>query len=333
MLKLNIVLILLFFILIFQDSNNNDQPSSFALVVLPDTQKFTNLNPSVFSAQTRWIAQNQTKYNIKMIIHEGDIVDEDEKTWMWVNASNSLKILDEAQIPYILSIGNHDYSMGKGYPVPNYLIREETNFDKYFPISRFHKDSYGGSFSPRGHNSYMHFLVGDHSFMVISCEIYPRPEVMDWIDDVIAANINKKVIIVTHSFLELDGNRISNIEFWDNDKIIIKGLTPVAMWQRWKKYENLFMILSGHRIDSTGRSARYRVDIGDNGNSIIQILANYQNIFEQNDESFGALRILSFDFQKKTISVQTYSPTNNTFTTDKENQFVINYDFDKKIIY
>ncbi len=72
---------------------------NFTIIVLPDTQYYSEGYPSIFDSQTQWIIENKESLNIVFVTHLGDIVDH----W-WVpeefeNANNSLSKLD-GNVPY-----------------------------------------------------------------------------------------------------------------------------------------------------------------------------------------------------------------------------------------
>ena len=50
-------------------------PGSWTLILLPDTQYYSDRFPGVFTLQTHWIAKNKEKYNIRYVLHLGDITD------------------------------------------------------------------------------------------------------------------------------------------------------------------------------------------------------------------------------------------------------------------
>ena len=45
----------------------------FTLAVLPDTQMYAWKDPSLYTAQTKWIADNVKLHNIQMVLHLGDV--------------------------------------------------------------------------------------------------------------------------------------------------------------------------------------------------------------------------------------------------------------------
>ena len=79
----------------------------FTVVVLPDTQNYVKGEGSEekFLAQTRWIRDNVEKLNIRAVIHEGDITD-DNSPQQWEKAKACLEPL--AGIGWMPCVGNHD---------------------------------------------------------------------------------------------------------------------------------------------------------------------------------------------------------------------------------
>ena len=44
---------------------------NFSIVVLPDTQFYSESYPGIFTNQTQWIVDNKDRLNIKFVIHVG----------------------------------------------------------------------------------------------------------------------------------------------------------------------------------------------------------------------------------------------------------------------
>jgi hypothetical protein len=81
-----------------------------------------------------------------------------------------------------------------------------------------------------------------------------------------------------------------------------------------KKYPNILLVLSGHVVSSA-----LKVDQGQAGNKVYQILQNYQH----EDYGGGYLRLLKFDLDKGSIAAEMYSPFYNKTKKDTSS-FVIN---------
>src|SRR5947209_19228658 len=48
--------------------------SDFTIVVLPDTQNYSQFHPEIFHSQTQWVANNAARQDIKLILGVGDVV-------------------------------------------------------------------------------------------------------------------------------------------------------------------------------------------------------------------------------------------------------------------
>ena len=79
-----------------------------------DTQFLSSSYPQLFTDTTNWIVNNAASYNLKMVVHTGDIVDNINGTpaisdpVQWSRANTSMSLLLNAGIPYCWDAGNHD---------------------------------------------------------------------------------------------------------------------------------------------------------------------------------------------------------------------------------
>ena len=294
--------------------------SAFRIVALPDTQYYQGKRASLFSAQTQWIAKNRDALNIKFVVHEGDITDGNQAP-QWQNAQNAMRILDGV-VPYSVCLGNHD--MGTGANPAD--TRDTTLFNQYFPLSHYSKMSTFGGVYPaeptRYDNNFHTFNAGGVDWLVLLLEFGPRNEVLTWADGVIASHPKHRVIIVTHDYLYSNETRQSTNEKWDPHSYGVKSQPGGVndgdeMWRKLvRKYSNISFVINGHVLnDGQGRL----VSIGDNGNKVYQMLADYQMLTNGGN---GYLRILEFDPANHRVSAASYSPTLGAYLTDSQNQFV-----------
>jgi Calcineurin-like phosphoesterase len=108
----------------------------FSIVVIPDTQNEAQYYPQVMNIQTNWIAQNSQALNIQMVLGVGDIVNDGAQTAQQQNADAAIRVLDNAAIPYMLAIGNHDYDNADP------KSRSVTGFNQWFGPTRYSGKSY-----------------------------------------------------------------------------------------------------------------------------------------------------------------------------------------------
>lgn len=282
--------------------SNSAVAQKFTIPVLPDTQGEVNQKPEMLTSQLRWIVDHKDSLNIPFVLHVGDIVDYDN-IGHWEKASNEFKILDNAKIPYVLCLGNHDTeavgvnsgSAASNVPGATHLnLRKTTKFNTYFPVSRLMGQK--GRFEEgKSDNAYYTFNAGGLNWLIVSLEFCARKEPVEWADKVVAEHPNHNVIILTHYHLNGSGD-ISERNAGYGD------LSPYEIYDTFiEKHPNILMVLSGHTGSSTWRNDR-----GDNGNRIYQILTDYQH------ENFGDgyIRLLEVNPERKYLSGKVYSPYN-----------------------
>ncbi len=288
----------------------------FTVVVLPDTQYEAENYPEIYERQTQWIVDNMDTLNIAFVLHEGDITNDNSSTTQWNNASDAMAILD-GNVPYAASVGNHDLGSGGG------ASTRDTLFNNYFPPSRF--SALGGVYET-GHseNSYHYFTAGGIDWLVFALEFGPRNKILDWVNDVITANPHRRVMIVTHNYMYSDDTRVGEGDSWNpHDYGMCDSSDPnevcndgEEMWTKCVKlHENMSYVFSGH-ICNDGIGTL--VSTGDYGNSVYQMLANYQNDAHGGD---GWLRIVTFSPEEDKVSIKTYSPYLDQYRTGSDNQF------------
>jgi len=269
----------------------------FVLPVLPDTQIEVRAKPEMFFSQLNWLVQKKDSLKIPIVLHVGDIVDYDNISH-YETASKGFKILDSARVAFALAVGNHDTEAvgeNSGSAAPgnvNQNLRKTTKFNSYFPVSRFTLQK-GRYEENKSDNAYYTFKAGKLKWLVLTLEFCARQGPVDWANKVIAANPKHNVIILTHFHLTSKGEiNHTNAGYGD--------LTTQAIFdQMIKKHENVRMVLSGHVVTSA-----HRVDKGEKGNNIYQVLQDYQSI----DSGGGYIRLLEIDPKAKTISGKMYSP-------------------------
>lgn len=263
----------------------------FSIIVIPDTQYYINIDNAVMNTLITWIIDNVETENIKFVLHEGDITN-DNTTEQWDKAETEITRLDGV-VPYVLAVGNHDDGPG----------RDTTGYNAAFPVSRYEDlDWFGGVFETgKMDNSYHYFSAGGTDWLVVSLEYNPRDEALAWACGVVEDNPGRRVMFVTHAYLAPDGER--------------SGIGE-DIWNKFVKlYGNMLFVFNGHYTDDT--SARL-TSVGDNGNTVYQMFADYQ------DEMLGGLgkvRIVTLDPAGMDVSVRTFATAYPEYDTDDADQF------------
>jgi hypothetical protein len=271
---------------------------NFTVIVLPDTQHYSEAHPEIFIHQTQWIVENIRNLNIIFVTHLGDLVqnnDHVEKEWQV--ADKAMDLLNDV-VPYSVLPGNHDMQPGG----------QAIFYNKYFPASRFeHQMWWGGSYNDNK-NNYQFFSSGGDKYIIFHLQYCPPKEVINWADEILSSYSDRKVIISTHSFLGNESLRVSHCKNTSDGNI-----TGVGLWnQLVKNHPNIFLVLSGHIPGWSRRTDNL------NGHIVHQLLSDYQDMENGGN---GYLRIMTFQPNRDIILVKTYSPTLDKYLTDPDNQF------------
>jgi len=295
------------------------EPAYQTLVVLPDTQGYSMSYPEIYNSQTQWIVDNQDTENIIFVTHVGDIVNSsihlgtppmtpEENARQWGNARTAMDILASANISYSVLPGNHDIDSGLNY----------TCYNEYFPYTEFDGQPwYGGHFPATGNeNNYAYISIGGDDFLILNISCKPRysggysitrQEVYEWANSVIASHSNMRVIVVTHAYLDAFGN-IENDQDSDADDLWNSVI---------KQNSRIVAVLNGH-FHNVALGEYYTSSIGNWGNPIHNLLANYQGYSNYGD---GYLRLYRFFPDDNRVDVLTYSPYLDQYETDSDSQF------------
>ena len=274
----------------------------YTIIVLPDTQYYSEHHPEIYYAQTAWIVENISDRNTIFVSHLGDIVqNNDYFEEEWVVADLAMQTLD-GQVPYGILPGNHDMQFGGNADF----------YEAYFPESRFNEFSwFGGSFN-KNRNNYQLLSQGDEHYVILNLQYCPPDSAIDWANTVLAEYSDRKAILTTHSLLRENGTRVGHCQKKsDGDN------SGFDIWRKIvRQNPNIFLTLSGH-IPGAAR----RVDEVD-GRVVYQLLSDYQDMKNGGE---GYLRIMTFQPNRDTIQVTTYSPYLDRYLADSENQFELSF--------
>jgi uncharacterized repeat protein (TIGR01451 family) len=273
----------------------SNSAEDFTIVVLPDTQYYSDNHPEIYVSQTQWIVDNQAALNIVYVVHEGDLVQDADVENQWINADAAMSLLEVATsplypdgIPYGVLPGNHD--------------QPTTLYNQYFGVSRFQgRAYYGGHYSNKNDNNFTFFNASGMNFIVINLEYQPDDDVWAWADNLLQTYSDRRGIVVTHSLMDNQ----ANFEW-----------IGMQIYEALKGNPNLFLMLAGHKDGEAMRTDVF------NGNIIYTLLANYQT---RTNGGNGWLRILTFSPVNDQIQVKTYSPYLDQFENDSNSEFVLSY--------
>ncbi len=302
-----------------QDPAKNDK-GEFTIAVLPDTQYYTSEKVGgkneMFISQIDWIKKNKEKENIAYVIHVGDIVDSGDKVPQeWANAAKAILPLEAPLpglphgIPYGLAVGNHDQAKSQ-FP----LSGATDHYNKYFGVSHFKgRAYYGGNYGKDNDSHYDLISAGGTDLLVIYVEFDAMDEdqenMNDWVCEVLEKYPDRKAIIVSHYIIFYNQTAGTNEKGFP-----AFGKQGVRLYDRVKRYPQVFMMLCGH-VGDNGEGFRQDYYAG---NSIKTFLSDYQS---RKNGGNGMMRLMKFSKDKDLIAVRTFSPYTGIEEKDADSEF------------
>ncbi len=263
--------------------------SSFSIIWISDTQYLTESHPIYFDNLCRWIVQNKEVYNVKMVVHTGDLVNDEDNRTQWLAANQSMGILLDNGIPYCWNAGNHDYD------TTTWIGNQFMAFNPEVMQSK----PYWVSDEQAGINTAVHFNVSGWDCLIVNVAFDANSSALVWANNLLDANPQSHAIAATHDYL----NKAGGYDSWaTNFKNTILDT-----------HANVFLALSGHYHPTFGN--RTRVGGRD------ELLFNQQDAYDK--MGAASARILTFDTAKGTVTVQTYNLYLNQFADDSNNNFTL----------
>ncbi|MBN1343645.1 MAG: metallophosphoesterase [Phycisphaerae bacterium] len=267
----------------------------FTVVVLPDTQNYSEFYPTIYNTQTQWIVDNAASQNIKFVSHVGDIVQNWNKNQEWMRARTAMSILDTAGIPYGTAMGNHD---GRTYRASYYLGN--------FGPQRYVGQSWYGGASPSGLSNYETISAGGRDFLFLHLTIDTPTAELAWAQGILDQNPDKLVAVTTHRYLY--DFRVLQGRYWDYDFPTGEGyfepdgvVSSLLFQDLIKTHKNVFLVLCGHIAGQY-----HQVSQNDWGLPVFEILQDFDTYTP--DGGNGWMRLLTFDVDANQIHVDMYSP-------------------------
>src|SRR5581483_1599069 len=338
----------------------------FSIVVFPDTQYYHGNTNYVFQDQANWVVANRSALNIKAVVGLGDMVDggglpinssgsvvgscntAPPSNWQqqWQESLAAMKILTSNGIPFMPTIGNHDYDCEADRPQP----RATSNYFHYFGPPNFQPTAYIlNSVGQPTPNFYRLIKIGSTTYMFLSLELFPQNYVVNAVNKLIS-NFAGPVIVATHAYLSNDGalptfgsSHTAGSAYplcsgfpgslygclpdsLASYKPVGGGTDGIALWYNlFALHPNILMTLSGHvRNPNPGNyptvplyngvgyvncSVQPWSTLCSNPYRPIQLLSDFQGQGNNGYFGYGYLRILTVSPKNKTVKVFTYSPS------------------------
>jgi hypothetical protein len=248
----------------------------YTIAVIPDTQFLSQDYPAHFAAIATYLAANKTALNLGLILHVGDVVD-DGIAGQYNAADAPMAALRDIGVPFLATIGNHDYDGSSGGN-PDHTLT--TLWNAHFGTAFYATAAAVPVLKDASKTEYCYIstTLGGRPTLVFALEHFPRAAVMTWADTVVAAFPNHDIIVNTHAYLYGDGTRTN----WATPNGP-SGYTDAAsgddMWrEHFSHWRNFIGVFSGHHL-IPGNLA-HRFDYGSGGNAALQQFSNWQQSTE-----------------------------------------------------
>ncbi len=257
--------------------------SPFTVAWMSDPQYYAESFPAIYKKLADWLVEGYASGKISYVVDTGDIVNKSLERRQWVVADTSMRILDEAGMPYGAISGNHD------------IQHEQKVYDAYlyyFGEKRFSGDLHRGGSWRGGINHYdlLSFGAYDFIFLFIGNGYEADTEGLAWADGILKAYPDRTAVVLTHYYLNANGTKSAG------GRAIYDALVVPN--------DNVRLVLCGHIHGAA--IAKQRIRRADGSSRLVtEMLADYQS------NPFGGegyLRLLTFDPSKAMLSVRTYSP-------------------------
>jgi hypothetical protein len=297
--------------------------AAWSMVIMPDTQNYAKSSADKVNLTllTEWIRDNREAYKIKVVVQEGDIVNNNNtnnpssgdqtSTQQWQNVQESFFVLN-GHVPYILAAGNHDHGTTDAQ-------NRQTFINDYFQPSDnpLTDPAQGGILKGQMvpgeiQNAYYAFTAPDgRKMLIFALEWEPRPATVAWANQIAAMPeyADYTASMVTHGYLIGNNTRYANSR-------VPADHSGEELWDAFvSQHENFEMTFNGHH---GGDGAGYLVSTGEEGNTVHQMFINTQ--FETHGGD-GWVRLLEFLEDGTTVRVRTYSPLWNIHRTHADYAF------------
>jgi hypothetical protein len=299
-------------------SGTSTEQKTFSIVQISDTQHLSYSYPESWKSLVNWIIMNQSTYNIKMVIHTGDIVDNGYGIPnQWITANSSMGMLLDSGIPYTWDAGNHDQNMSNG----NYASNPDGDWygSQYLAFNSTYMSSkpYWVSDINYGKNTAVQFSHEGYNFMVINLEFHANKTAIDWLINLINTHLNYNIIVATHSLL-------NGLQGYGYPFSVDSPQWEVQLLSILDSYPQVFLTMSGHYIHT-------KYPAGDEETSNYTLQGNREDTFFNRQMALGdlgkganSIRLFTFDMENQRVDVSTYDVESNLWKRDSWNEFSFN---------
>ncbi len=285
-----------------QIRSQDENEYAYSIAFIPDTQYMVSKFPKRFEPIYDYILENKDKKNIKYVVGLGDMTDANS-TKEWDMVKEQIDRLNGV-IPYSIIRGNHDGRAG------------DAKFDSIFAqnTSDYYKHvaANGGFYKQNSvKNTYLLFEENNVKYMILNLDYGIGEDVLKWADKVISEHPDHRVMIVTHAWLNINAEPYTASDWASPSSEVPGSVNPDQMWQKhFKKHANIDMIICGH---TNSDQVLVTPVIGDNGNTVYQILIDGQYADISIFNGLGLVGLMYFTEDGRFAKIEYYSTAYNRY--------------------
>jgi hypothetical protein len=225
--------------------------NGFSIFWITDTQFLSEANPALFKMLNNWVVDNWARFNGKLVIHTGDIVQTGSIQQEWESADDAMSILLANDIPYTWCAGNHDNLvpnvassgwMGNQW-AGSLQPSVASGVVNSLPYARWAGDYHEGM------NTAVSFTANGLNFLVINIEWNAQPDVLQWVGGLLddPTYADHHVIMAPHAYIDASGSL--NDPRWGPELAdFVSGLTTLMDAHS----SSVFLTLNGHFATDCG---------------------------------------------------------------------------------
>lgn len=285
---------------------------SHYIVVIGDVQEYTSNNHLInyLKRTCKWVKSQQDYFGVfSCVLQNGDLTNTNNPK-QWKRANEGMAYLGDS-ILWIPVTGNHDYAWnGQTSDMEitereSSLINDMLDFHvlRNMKIQQYEAGKFDNIIVPVG--------LGCDTINIIALEFGPRKEAVTWVDSVVKSNPGKRYILMTHEWMDRDGNRLGQNSYADLQFPNLSHSNPQEIWEKLiYPNDNILCVLCGHN-----GFCKYLFSTNEAGREVCQILFNLQY---QKNGGEGMIQLWEFPKTKDAIIISVFNTVTGEFHPDPE---------------
>ena len=299
------------------DVSSFDAESEY-IIVVGDIQEYTynDCYQPYLEFTMQWIyTAVDAGMAVNCVLQTGDITS-DNSRGQWRTFEKYTEPVAKL-VPFVACIGNHDYDWNDKSKIES---RNDTRFSKYVTFSKAKAQVVARYEKGKMENVVVRNMIFGDYYDILVLEYGARDKVVEWANNHLRANPEKRFILLTHEFLTRDGEIISDGSYAEKQLLNTSWNSPQQLWDKLVKCnDNIMCVVCGHNGFSKVRFATNEA-----GREVPQILFNLQ--YQENGGD-GLVEIWEMAQNSDSISVGVYNTIRNEWIDSPDTSFKFRYKY------